>query len=198
MGFSVNDVVIVDARRLQSHNQIGVIVGFYSNTSSKIRFSNWNNRGEKELTIKNIYLKKYSGKKGDVTMALEGRYMVAMVKFLQGMNTTKEYAFASFEPELEVGDIVVCDTSNGYGIAKVSRMIEQDDYVGTSVTKEIVCKIDMAAFEKRKAERTQRANLIKKMDKVAKENQNMHLYQMIAETNPEMRKLLEEFNNIGQ
>lgn len=191
----VNDSVIVVAEHLQSHNQIGIIIDHYPENSCVIRFPNWNGKGEKQLTIQNKYLKK----KGEIDMAaLEGRYTVAMVKFVQGANTVKEYAFACFDNTIAVGDTVLCDTQCGYGVAKVTRLVEQEEYSGVAVTKEIICKIDLTEFEKRKANRTLRANLIKKMDKVAKENQNMHLYQMIAESNPEMRMLLEEFNKIGQ
>ena len=42
------------------------------------------------------------------------------------------------------------DTTRGFSVGKVSEVKSQVDYDGVTVTKEVVCKVDFADFEKRK------------------------------------------------
>lgn len=125
-------------------------------------------------------------------MALTGNFKIATVKFIQGYNTIKEYGFALFDDRIEEGDIVLCDSDNGYGIAKVVGIMSQDEY-GKSVTKEIVCKCDFEPFEKRKAIREHRVEVKKKLDKAVQENQDLALYKTIAQSNPDVAALLVEY-----
>ena len=41
--------------------------------------------------------------------------------------------------------------------------------------------------------RTEKANIKKKMDKLLRESQELSLYKMVAETNPEMKEMLESY-----
>ena len=132
-------------------------------------------------------------------MAVKGNYHVAMVRFIQGYNTSKDYAFALFDSDdvVLIGDHVLCDTSQGYNVGKVTNIIPQSEYSGCTVTKEIICKIDFAAFENRKEVRKQKENLKKQMDKMVKDNQELFLYQALAEKNPEMAALLAAYKSLG-
>ena len=64
------------------------------------------------------------------------------------------------------------------------------EYAGTAPTAEILCKVDLAAYEKRCEMRANRTALKKKMDKMVKDSQELLVYQTIANTNPEMAELL--------
>ena len=192
--FKVGDSVEVINKRLQSYGLIGTIKTSHHNANSSfVMFDNWNGKGEKELLIKNENLKF----KGDKSMAVKGNYNVAMVKFIQGYNTSKEYAFALFDNDTDVGDYILCDTSQGYNVGKVTKIIPQSEYSGCTVTKEIICKIDFTEFEKRKELRKQKEVLKKQMDKMVKDNQELFLYQALADKNPEMAAMLEAYKALG-
>jgi hypothetical protein len=126
-----------------------------------------------------------------------GIYRVAMVNFLKGTNTTKKYAFALFDSSIGIDDIVLCDTSIGYQLAKVVDIVEQLDYNGTNVTKEVICKVDFTDFNKRAEERKRKAELKAKMDAMVKDDKELMLYQMLAEKNPAMKEMLDEYKNIN-
>lgn len=125
-------------------------------------------------------------------MALTGNFKIATVNFIQGYNTNRKYGFALFDNEIKDGDIVLCDSDNGYNIAKVVGIMTQEEY-GKPVTKEIVCKCDFAPFERRKAIRKQKVEIKKKLDKAVKENQDLILYKTIAQNNPDVAALLAEY-----
>lgn len=195
--FNVGDSVEVVNKRLQSYGLIGTITTSHHNANSSfVKFDNWNGKGEKELLIKNENLKF----KGDNSMAVKGNYHVAMVKFVQGYNTSKEYAFALFNTDTDavvIGDHVLCDTSQGYNVGKVTKIVPQSEYCGCTVTKEIICKVDFTEFEKRKELRKQKEALKKQMDKMVKDNQELFLYQALADKNPEMAAMLAAYKELG-
>lgn len=194
--FAKGEIVEVTNQRLQSFGLTGTIVCSHHNAdSSFVKFDNWNGRGEKELLIRNQNLKS----KGENAMAVKGNYHVAMVRFVQGYNTSKSYAFALFDSDdvVLIGDHVLCDTSQGYNVGEVTNIIPQNEYSGCTVTKEIICKVDFTAFENRKEVRKQKENLKKQMDKMVKDNQELFLYQALAEQNPEMAALLAAYKSLG-
>ena len=130
-------------------------------------------------------------------MEVKGNYRVATCKFLQGTNTTKGYAFALFDDSIKLDDCVLCDTANGYGVARIVNIEAQEEYVGKSVTKEIICKVDFTDFNNRIETRKKKDAIKKTMDKMVKENQEVVLYKMLAESNPDMAKLLEEYQSLS-
>lgn len=191
----IGDTVRVVKKGLMSYKMIGTIIDFpkkYPNCAI-IQFENWNDEGEKTLYIKKVNLERTN----KIMDAVVGNYRIALVKFVQGINTTQKYAFALFNEDVSVGDYVLCDTSQGYNVAKVEEIQSQIDYSGVIVTKEIICKVDMKQYEQRKFNRQRKANLKKKMDKIVAANQNLVLYKAIAESNPEMKALLEELESLG-
>lgn len=136
-------------------------------------------------------------KKGGTNMAaVTGNYRVAVVKFVDGTNTYTNYSFALFDNSIAVDDLVLCDTAKGYNVAKVVDIVEQENYSGTTVTKEIICKVDFSNFEKRKETRKKKETIKKQMDKLVKQNQELVLYQMLAKDNPEMQAMLEEYQKL--
>ena len=124
---------------------------------------------------------------------ITGNYRVAMVKFIQGTNTDKKYAFALFNDELEVDDCVLCDTRNGYSVGKIVEIISKDEYNGVEITKEIICYVDFSDFEQRKKNREEAKKLKSEMDKKMKEMQELALYEMMAEKSPELKAMLDNY-----
>lgn len=138
--------------------------------------------------------------KGGIHM-VTGNYRVAQVKFVEGNNKTKLYAFALFDNDIVTGDYVLVNVSNQYSnypyaVAVVEDIVSQSDYTGTSVTKEVICKVDFGKYYERIEQRKKKDALKKQMDKMVKDNQELVVYQMLAEQNPEMAALLDEYKNI--
>lgn len=141
--------------------------------------------------------------KEETQMAIKGNYKVALCNHVCGMNTTKDYGFALFETEEPIypGDRVLCDTANGYEVCKIKEIISQDVYASSGkppVTREVICPVDFKAFESRIEARKQRELLKKKMDKLVKDNQELILYQAIADRSPEMAALLDQYKALGE
>lgn len=197
-------VVILDSRKSKNGNEYQKTIGLVG----EIQYT-----GSREFGVKFIEIDNPSSNKGlfyyginefnfvednigGNNMKVTGNYVVAKVCFLQGCNTTTQYSFALFDKDVSVGDTVLCDTQNGYAVGKVQCLIPKEDYVGTAVTKEIICKVDFSEFEKRKENRKKKETLKKRMNEMVKENQELVLFQMLAEKNPEMKALLDEYNNV--
>ena len=150
----------------------------------------------KEYEQNNIY------NKGEENMnKIIGNYRVAKVRFLEGSNTHNTYNYALFDDEIQQYDNCVVKSANhGLGIAVIEEII--DDVDNISVTdnygniREIVCKIDMSAFNKRIDDRLRASQLKKEMDKKVKELQGLALYKMMAENSPELKAMLSEYEKL--
>lgn len=132
-------------------------------------------------------------------MSVTGNYEVALVKFVQGVNTTKNYAFALFDDTVAVNDTVLVDTTNGYGVAVVNEIHGKVDYeeLGCSLpTREVICKIDFTAFDERKNKRAKAIKLKKDMDNMVKSLQEIAVFELLAEKSPELKAMLDEYKLI--
>lgn len=147
-------------------------------------------RGDVIITMEEINV---NSNKNEIT----GNYKVALVNFITGTCQNIDYAFALYDDGIAINDLVVVDARDTYSIARVKNIIDQSEYVGVKVTKEIVCKVDFSAYEKRKEDRERSKILKNKMDQLVKQNQELVLYQMIAESNPEMAAMLEEYKKLN-
>lgn len=135
---------------------------------------------------------------------VQGNYRVAMVRHCEGnfgyQRNGKVYAFALFDDTIIVGDRVLCDSEGGYSVAEVINIHTKEEYSQAHsrvVTKEIICKTDFSAFDKRASDRKERASIKAEMDKLVAENQDLILYRTIAENNPAMATLLERYQELS-
>lgn len=126
-----------------------------------------------------------------------GKYKIALVNFLKGTNTTKDYAFALFDDSINIDNCVLCDTNYGYQVAKVVNIVSKEEYTGVDVTKEIICKVDFAAFDQRIEERNRKKELKAKMDALVADDKEMMIYRVLAEKNSEMAAMLEEYTKLN-
>lgn len=165
------------------HNQVSYIGCHESYIDSEVYFEAKQNLKTKQ--------------KENNVMEVKGNYRVAMVKFVQGTNTVKGYAFALFDNDIVVGDHVLCDTSHGYGVAQVVEIIPYNEYSGFSVTREIICKVDFTEFNNRIELRKKKEALKKQMDKMVADNQDFILYQAIADRSPEMASMLAAYKALS-
>lgn len=184
----------------QSYGKIGTVIkcwrnDYNNNNYIEVKLEDGSTHNYNELSLISINTKKENNiTKGDNEM-ITGNYKVAMVKFVQGTNTVKGYAFALFDEYVIVDDYVLCDTANGYGVAKVIDIIAKDEYDG-DVTKEIICGVDFTNFEQRKKNREEAKKLKSEMDKKMKEMQELALYEMMAEKSPELREMLDTYKGL--
>lgn len=157
---------------------------------------------QSELRLSKEYEQNDTYNKGEENMSkIIGNYRVAKVRFLEGSNTYNTYNYALFDDEIQQYDNCVVKSANhGFGIAVIEEII--DDVDNISVTdnygniREIVCKIDMSAFNKRIDDRLRASQLKKEMDKKVQELQGLALYKIMAENSPELKAMLSEYEEL--
>lgn len=131
--------------------------------------------------------------KGDEQI-MEGNYRIALVQFIEGTNTDKTYKYACYDSSIDTDDIcVVKSAHHGLGIAKVVGIGPKTD---EPITREIVCKADFSAYERREQNRKRAAELKQKMAERAEKLQEIALYAMLAKEDPAMSELLKEFEDL--
>lgn len=105
---------------------------------------------------------------------------------------TREYYFKSYI-ELAEGDMVIVDTRNGFAIATVSCDCIDTD---SEVTKEVVAKVDVTAYNERRARETRIAELREKMDARVQESYQFAVYEMLAKNDPELAHMFDELKQL--
>lgn len=138
-------------------------------------------------------LEKLQEQKGDSKMgnniAIEGNYRIAVVTNLAMPD--KSYVCACFDEGMKQGDkCIVIDQIKHYILGEVSMFM--DEY-SQAITHEIVCSVDFTAYETRKDLREKRAKLMKQMADRAASLQQIAIYKMLAEQDPEMGDFMNEF-----
>lgn len=194
MRFNLKDEVVCVNPEAKSYGMCGSVVCTFDGRSYAVNFENWFGIPDKTITFKgvNLMLKEEWEDKNNMA-EVTGNYAVALVKFISGENTKKPYAFALFDKCASINDYVVCDTVHGWQVCQIVDIIPKDEYNGVKVTKEVVCVIDPTKYETRKKLRARKHELMNKMENIAQNDNKMMMYQVIAERNPEMKDLLNEF-----
>lgn len=119
-------------------------------------------------------------------------FMVAGVKFLDGNNKDKEYYYAMFG-YYNIGDLVVVQTGHhGLALAEISS-VDSSGKNRVQCSREIVTRVDMSEFLARQEKRKALAELKKDMDKKVKELQETALYELLAEKDPALAAMLEQY-----
>lgn len=187
--FNIGDRVTVTSE-CKTHGMTGTVVEYCEDQPwsceryVKVEFS----RYDKPVT----YNERSLCAEGEKNMALGGKYRIARVKHVDGYDNNKEYFFALFDKDVNVGDYVLCDTQNGYKVANVLGIEEVNDD-SKSITREIICKVDFSAFNHRKEVRTQRTALKKKLDKAVNEKKEIAFYEAVAKGDEEISALLDQY-----
>lgn len=134
-------------------------------------------------------------------------FQVVKVQFLQGTNTHKQYSYAAYG-EFKIDDTVVVKSAhNGFGLAKIVEIVEnptEADIAFVCEGREIVDKFTTEYYNKRVefrkqviADEQRKAELKRQMRKLAMEDNELVMFAKMAELNPTMKALLDEFNSIG-
>lgn len=153
---------------------------------------------EDSISKSNIESMKENKNMDKVVVTIPGNYEVAICSFLNS-SSDQLYAYALFDGCATVGDHALVQSNNKYGVVYIKNIVSKNDHEaagGHPVTNEIICKVDFSSIERRKEQRKRKEELRKQMDKLVKENQELILYQALAEKSPEMAELLNEYKSL--
>nr|WP_297935688.1 hypothetical protein [uncultured Lachnoclostridium sp.] len=137
---------------------------------------------------------------------LEGYYAVAVTEEGIGYNK-RDYYYSIFDDgnTYKVGDKVLVSGSNRnvLEIKDIITLEEAKEKGRKDITAEIICKVDVSAYEKRVEERKEKerrkkeADKIKKqMDKMITEMDQSKRYEMYASENPELAEKLKAYKEL--
>jgi len=129
------------------------------------------------------------------TMYTAKNCRVACISFNE--YSDKTYSYALFLNDVEPGDRVVVRNFNGDLTIGTLARITDDGHDKVKDGCEVICVIDMTAFNKRQEQFAKAAALRKKMDARVKALQEISLYEMLAKDDPELADLLAEFKSVN-
>ena len=204
MAFQEGDIVKVSKGGLWSTGREGTVI---KATEKRVDVAFGSGFYEKVLTLNPRSLRllissENNNTKGENNMLMGNNYKVATVKFVEGNNTEREYHYALYDDDIYGGNHVVVKSANhGMGIAVVTYVFEDDeitqqmrDYCNEG--REIVAKFDMGAYNHRVANRKKAKQLKAEMNKKMKEMQELAMFEMMAEKNPELKEMLDTYKEL--
>ena len=113
---------------------------------------------------------------------------------IAGLVKGNRFYVANFDSDLNVGDYCAVDYGSKLFLATVIKISDTDvDVVG-----EVVAKVNTDAYNARVKVREKAAELKTKMEARAKQLQDVALYKMLAENDPDMADLLHEYQELSK
>lgn len=112
----------------------------------------------------------------------------------------QDYHFAIYEDgtDYKPGDMVKVSGGNGFDtIKEIITPEEAHERFKKDITAEVICKIDTTAYDERVRKRKEAADIKKEMDKMIKVMDENKKYEMYANENPELLKLLNKFKEVS-
>lgn len=128
--------------------------------------------------------------------ALTGYAAVAVIE--QGCYN-KEYYYAIYADgyNYKVGDKVLVSNNNDIWTIKRLLTVQQAaEERKAAITAEVVTHVDDSAYLKRVEQRKEAATIKKDMDKIIKQMDEKMKYDIYAEENPELKKMLERYREL--
>lgn len=168
-----------------SGSKIGVILkGKYNDNSNYGVF--WFDQSELDYV---------SGTDNKEEYFMDKNYNMVKAKYLDESISKRDFVFAAYEP-YEVNDYVAVKSGHhGFVIAKVT--VVENVEAPVQYGREIICKIDMTAYENRKARAKRKAELKDKMEAKVKELQETAIFEMLAKEDAGLAEMLKEFKELG-
>ena len=176
-------------------NQEGIIIDDYDIKMARVRFDT----GE-IYRLRKLNLIKINEREDNNMAKLEGYKAIAVTK--EGCYG-KKYFYAVYDDGkvYVAGDKIVVSGANK-GILTIEAILTPEE-CNTSITAEVICKVDTSFYDKRveerkeKAERKKEADKIKKqMDKMITEMDQTKRYEMYASDNPELAEKLKAYKEL--
>ena len=200
------DKVRVVKQGLKTTGLIGIVKNFsyhLNEITVEVEVPDWGilSYNSKSLRLDGDNIDNIEANEGDNNM-LMGKYTVCKVKFIEGINVNKEYHYALYDDNICIDDYVVVKSANhGFGIARVVDIIP-DGYVTQTMRdycnegREVVAAFDMGAYEGRVNKRKMAKQLKADMNKKMKEMQELAMFEMMAEKNPELKEMLDKYKEL--
>ena len=105
----------------------------------------------------------------------------------------KEYAYKANFP-VEVEDFVVVAPRGDYTVVQVVRV---SDKVNPKAAAWLVDKVHTENYEKLLKDEERKKEIREQLDEAKKKMDELLVYQMLADSNPAMKELLDELKNLG-
>lgn len=116
------------------------------------------------------------------------------ISFMTDVQGKCRHNFAVYEDEIAVGNYVVVKTAHhGLAVGIVDEVVESGV---AECGREVVCKFDMSAYAERKEKRKKIAELQRKMSQRFNELQKIAVYEMMAQTDEQMKSMLDELKSL--
>ena len=174
-------------------NETGTVLRVYDNTVG-VKLDNFINKSSqygvfwfkpKELQISE-----------SEDYAMQEDFKVVGVQFLDAGENGKKYMYALYDTTIQVGDTVVVKTGHhGLGLGKIISL-ENGRQSEVHYGREIICKVDMTAYEERREKARKLAELKRKMDAKVQQLQQTTIYELLSEKDPELAALLAEYKGL--
>lgn len=200
--YEVGDKVIIVAHNRYKEdllNKVGTVDTVFrrskNHTSYGIKFDNYSNPASaKGLYWFEIYsIKSENEEREEIPMFKN--YTTVEVSFLDNPATT--YPYALYDSGVKVNDIVVVNTGHhGFALAKVVFFPDEEHKRGVQFNREVVCRVDFSQFNARKEAVKRATELKREMEKRMRESQELALYEMLAEKDPTLKTMLDEYKTI--
>lgn len=134
---------------------------------------------------------------------MKSEIYIVTVKFIGITAGKKEYDFVGYE-HYNLGDIVVVDTKYGLVTAEVTgfqkAMIDYNTASticdGYGPLREVICKVDTAAFLERKQKLEEKQKIKQQMDCIINRIKEDDIYAICAEKSPELKELLDKYKKL--
>lgn len=126
---------------------------------------------------------------------MDNNYKMVKAKYLDESISKRELVFAAYEPYAINDYVVVKSGRHGFVIAQVTAVEDVEGQVQYGC--EIICKVDMTAYNDRKARAKRKAELKGKMEAKVKELQETALFEMLAKEDAGLAEMLKEFKELG-
>ena len=105
----------------------------------------------------------------------------------------KEYAYKT-DLDLKQGDLVVVKVKFEFKLVEVTKVEEK---VNPKATAWIVDKVNLESFEQRQKEEERKKEIKEQLNEAKKKMDELLVYKMLADTDPEMKKLLDELKSLS-
>lgn len=127
--------------------------------------------------------------------------LVASVSFPQNYHL-KHYSFLTNIEDLKEGDKVVVDTVNGLQIVDFVKYSGEDkefgETFGNKTPKWIIQKVNLEEHNRRLETEKRVKDLKRKMELRRKKAEEVKIYEILAQADPEMAELLNEFKQLKE
>ena len=133
-------------------------------------------------------------KERDKDMKLTGFKKVAVIE----MSNTN-YFYALFDEDINVGDTVLVSGGASGKLLTIKDILlpkEAEEKCNKNITAEVMCKVDLSAYNKRVENRKKAEELRKEMDKKIAEMDEINKYIMYAERSPELMEMFNKYKEL--